>query len=114
MVASYTTVSVVVTAVIIQVDPWYTPQYFIPLGGMIAGNSMNAIAIALDQEEGIKIVHELVSNAQLFLCNLLPARQQKFGLDPETLFAINSKLGACNPDRIWHRRPRLPGGPATT
>jgi len=51
-----------------------------------------SIAIALDQEEGIKIVHELVSNAQLFLCNLLPARQQKFGLDPETLFAINSKL----------------------
>ena len=49
MVASYTTVSGVVTAVIIQVDPWYTPQYFIPLGGMIAGNSMNAIAIALDR-----------------------------------------------------------------
>ena len=51
-----------------------------------------SIAIALDQEEGIKIVHELVSKAQLFLCNLLPARQQKFGLDAETLFAINSKL----------------------
>ena len=49
MVASYTTVSIVVTAVIIQVKPWYTPQYFIPLGGMIAGNSMSAIAIALDR-----------------------------------------------------------------
>lgn len=51
-----------------------------------------SIAIALDQQEGIKIVHELVSKAHLFLCNLLPARQQKFGLDAETLFAINSKL----------------------
>ena len=49
MVASYTTVTVVVTAFIIQVDPWYSPQYFIPLGGMIAGNSMNAITIALER-----------------------------------------------------------------
>lgn len=49
MVVSYTTVSIVVTAVIIQVEPWYMPQYFIPIGGMIAGNSMNAIAIALER-----------------------------------------------------------------
>ena len=49
MVASYTMVTVVVTAFIIQVDPWYSPQYFIPLGGMIAGNSMNAITIALER-----------------------------------------------------------------
>ncbi len=34
---------------IVQVKPWYTPQYFIPLSGMIIGNSMNAITIALDR-----------------------------------------------------------------
>ena len=49
MVVSYTIVSIVVTAVIIQVEPWYQPQYFIPIGGMIAGNSMSAIAIALER-----------------------------------------------------------------
>ncbi len=49
MVVCYTTVAVVVTAVIVQVKPWYTPQYFIPIGGMIAGNSMNAITIALER-----------------------------------------------------------------
>jgi len=49
MVASYTAVAVMVTAVIIQVDPWYSPQYFIPIGGMIAGNSMNAITIAMER-----------------------------------------------------------------
>ena len=49
MVLSYTVVAIVVTAVIVQVKPWYTPQYFIPLGGMIMGNSMNAIAVALDR-----------------------------------------------------------------
>ena len=49
MVASYTTVSILVTAAIVQVKPWYTPQYFIPLGGMIIGNSMNAVTIALER-----------------------------------------------------------------
>ena len=49
MVSSYTLVSILVTSVIVQVKPWYTPQYFIPLGGMIIGNSMNAITISLDR-----------------------------------------------------------------
>ena len=42
-------VTFVVTAVIVQVKPSYTPQYFIPLGGMIIGNAMNAATIALDR-----------------------------------------------------------------
>jgi putative ABC transport system permease protein len=49
MVSSYTLVTILVTSVIVQVKPWYTPQYFIPLGGMIIGNSMNAITISLDR-----------------------------------------------------------------
>lgn len=49
MVASYVLVAYVVVAVILGTEPWYRPQYFIPLGGMIVGNSMNAIAIALDR-----------------------------------------------------------------
>jgi len=39
----------VVTAAIIHVDPWYKPQYVLPLAGMIFGNSMTAVAIALDR-----------------------------------------------------------------
>ncbi|MCH8293352.1 iron export ABC transporter permease subunit FetB [Candidatus Poribacteria bacterium] len=49
MVISYMIVAITVTAGILQIKPWYTPQYFIPLGGMIIGNSMNAISIALDR-----------------------------------------------------------------
>ena len=49
MIISYTIITVLVTAVIIQVKPWYKPQYFIPIGGMIIGNSMTAIAISLDR-----------------------------------------------------------------
>lgn len=51
-----------------------------------------SIAVALDRAEGIQIAHHLVSKADLFLCNLLPARQKKFALDSESLFAINSRL----------------------
>lgn len=49
MIISYMIVTIIVTAVIVQVKPWYTPQYFIPLGGMIIGNAMNAVTIALDR-----------------------------------------------------------------
>jgi len=49
MLISYTLVSFVVTSVIIGAKPWWTPQYFIPLAGMIVGNSMTAISISLDR-----------------------------------------------------------------
>lgn len=35
--------------VIINVKPWYTPQYAIPLLGMLLGNTMNGITIGLDR-----------------------------------------------------------------
>ena len=31
--------------IVIGISPWYNPQYFIPLAGMIFGNSMNGIAL---------------------------------------------------------------------
>jgi len=49
MMLSYVLISFMVTALVVGVKPWWKPQYFIPLGGMIIGNSMNAIAIALDR-----------------------------------------------------------------
>lgn len=35
--------------VIIGVDPWYTPQYAIPLLGMLLGNTMTGVSLAMDQ-----------------------------------------------------------------
>ena len=49
MFASYMFVTIIVTAFVVQVEPWYKPQYFIPLGGMVVGNSMTAIAITLER-----------------------------------------------------------------
>jgi putative ABC transport system permease protein len=34
--------------VIVGVEPWYQPQYLIPLLGMLLGNTMSGVAIALD------------------------------------------------------------------
>ncbi|MGE4297762.1 MAG: iron export ABC transporter permease subunit FetB [Desulfovibrionaceae bacterium] len=49
MYANYFLVTIVVTAVIVQPDPWWKPQYFLPMGGMVVGNSMNALSISLDR-----------------------------------------------------------------
>lgn len=49
MMFSYMTVTILITGVIVGADPWWKPQYFIPLGGMVVGNSMTAIAISLDR-----------------------------------------------------------------
>jgi putative ABC transport system permease protein len=38
-----------VTGVIIDVRPWWRPQYMIPLLGMILGNSLNGISLCLDE-----------------------------------------------------------------
>lgn len=46
---SYTLITILVTKIIIGADPWWSPQYFIPIGGMIAGNSMNALSLTLER-----------------------------------------------------------------
>ncbi len=49
MLLSYSLTSILVTGVVVGVSPWWTPQYFIPLAGMVIGASMNAIAVALER-----------------------------------------------------------------
>ena len=51
-----------------------------------------SIAVALDTPDGADLVHRLVQQAQVFMCNLLPHRQKRFGLDPETLMGINPQV----------------------
>jgi len=49
MAASYMLVATMVTGLIVGAEPWWEPQYFLPIGGMVAGNSMNALAISLER-----------------------------------------------------------------
>ena len=43
------TVTLFALWVIIANDPWYQPQYAIPLLGMLLGNTMNGVSIAMDR-----------------------------------------------------------------
>ncbi|KPK40033.1 MAG: ABC transporter permease [Gammaproteobacteria bacterium SG8_47] len=43
------TVTLLVLFTIIGAEPWYTPQYAIPLLGMMLGNTMNGVALGLDR-----------------------------------------------------------------
>ena len=49
MVITGFSVTFIVTGLIIQVEPWYAPRYVIPIAGMVLGNSMTGIALALER-----------------------------------------------------------------
>jgi crotonobetainyl-CoA:carnitine CoA-transferase CaiB-like acyl-CoA transferase len=67
-----------------------------------------SIAVALDQPEGAGLVRKLIAKADIFMCNLLIHRQEKFGLDPETLLELRPNLvhatltgyGTSGPDAL--------------
>ena len=42
-------VAALAIGVIVRVRPWYTPQYAIPLLGMILGNTLNGVSLGLDR-----------------------------------------------------------------
>lgn len=49
MFVSSFSVTIIALSVIIDVKPWYTPQYAIPLLGMLLGNTMTGVSLAIDQ-----------------------------------------------------------------
>ncbi len=42
------TVTLYALVIIIDIEPWYTPQYAIPLLGMMLGNTMTGVALSMD------------------------------------------------------------------
>ncbi len=74
-----------------------TPKVDGPLGKHkgwfdVDNRGKRSICVAINTEAGQKIIHQLISKAQIFICNLLPHRQQRFSFDPDTLLAINPSL----------------------
>lgn len=49
MLVTYFATAFFVSGIIVDTTPWWEPRYFIPTGGMVIGNSMSAIAIALER-----------------------------------------------------------------
>jgi putative ABC transport system permease protein len=69
LVASGLVTSYCVTGLVIGAEPWWTPQYLIPLLGMILGNSLTGISLCLDdllatfQEKRARVEMELAHGA---------------------------------------------------
>ena len=64
-----------------------------------------SIAVAIDREEGAEIVRRLVDGADVLLCNLLPHRQARYGLDPATLMARRPEPRPRHAQRVRADRP---------
>ena len=60
-------VTVFALVVILGENPWYTPQYAIPLLGMLLGDTMNGIAIAMDRLTHTAWEQRAVIEARLIL-----------------------------------------------
>jgi putative ABC transport system permease protein len=48
MLVSSFSIMVIILAFVIKVEPWYKPQYAIPILGMLLGNTMNGVALAMN------------------------------------------------------------------
>lgn len=58
----------------------------------VTNRGKRSIAVDLESPGGQEIVHRLVATADVFLCNLLIHRQQRFGLDPASVLASNPRI----------------------
>ncbi len=82
--------------VVVQISPWYDPQYFIPLAGMLVGNSMTGISLGVGRLlDGMQDNREQVEEALI-----LGATPKKAAapivdgaFDAAILPTINSMLG---------------------
>jgi crotonobetainyl-CoA:carnitine CoA-transferase CaiB-like acyl-CoA transferase len=51
-----------------------------------------SVAIDISNKDGAAVLHRLVADADVFLCNLLVERQERFDMDPATLLGLNPRL----------------------
>jgi crotonobetainyl-CoA:carnitine CoA-transferase CaiB-like acyl-CoA transferase len=58
----------------------------------IDNRGKQSVVIAIDQPEGAELVRRLATDAHVFLCNLLPTRQERYGLDAATLLKVNPRV----------------------
>jgi putative ABC transport system permease protein len=67
MFVSSFTVTVLALKVLVQPEPWFRPQYSIPLLGMLLGNTMTGIALGLDRLTESAYGQRAAIEAQLML-----------------------------------------------
>lgn len=61
-------------------------------GFNVDNRGKRSVTVALDQPDGVALVHRLLADADVLLTNLLVHRQERYGLDPESLRSVNANL----------------------
>ncbi len=73
---------IIITQVVLDVDPWFAPDHIIPLAGMIFANAMTAISLSaerLHKELKMKQSYERAFNDALF-ASLIPITNSLFAV----------------------------------
>ena len=97
-------VAVLTLTVILGPSPWYTPQYAIPLLGMLLGNTMTGVALSLDRltQTSVGAAHDGRGAP-----HARPSLERSGGGHPPGLHA---RRHDSHPQRHGRRRHRQPAG----
>jgi putative ABC transport system permease protein len=82
--------------VVVRISPWYDPQYFIPIAGMIVGNSMTGISLGVKSlVEGMTLQRATVEEALILGATPQDASNSIINstFDAAILPTINSMVG---------------------
>lgn len=82
--------------IVINLSPWYNPMYFIPIAGMIVGNSMTGISLGVNRLlDGIGMEKQLVETALMLGATPKAATREivNNAFDAAILPTINSMVG---------------------
>ena len=82
--------------VVVRISPWYEPQYFIPIAGMIVGNSMTGISLGVKSLlEGMTVQRAVVEEALILGAAPQDASRRIVNstFDSAILPTINSMVG---------------------
>ena len=87
MAIGYLVTAVVFILFVLQVDPWFDPQYVIPISGMIIGNAMTGIALGANRLcTNMQDHHEEIENS------LMLGATSKDAFDSAILPTMNNML----------------------
>lgn len=82
--------------IVINLSPWYEPRYFVPIAGMIVGNSMTGISLGVSRLiDGISMQKQLVEAALMLGATPKSATKEivNNAFDAAILPTINSMVG---------------------
>jgi putative ABC transport system permease protein len=82
--------------IVIRISPWYSPQYFIPIAGMLIGNSMTGVTLGLKMLlEGMSVEKHLIEEALILGATpqKASAKMINSAFDAAIMPTINSMLG---------------------